>query len=323
MLPKNVYRITFWDARPDVVFAVEMNGENAEDARERFRCAGESRATILAIEPFNVAAKMQEVNAHAVAEALRADGIEVTHETELGGGCTAAVSYLPHYDIVYCDNLYPAVAVFATFDEDGHAWENPWMETEWSDGLPTVADVTARFAEYHRAALAAEAALAALSEDANVVLHHLQQTECDGPLSFFTMTSDRLVEEDGVEWANDAQRLAAALDELIDAELLSDEGVMDPFGGVYLLTLKGGNYTAVTGDDPRFRHDPQAAHGIEVTPPKRDGLASIGAYTATCECGESLVTYDSIVSLPKPFKCEKCGRVYTVEGDPLKEEDSR
>jgi hypothetical protein len=56
---------------------------------------------------------------------------------------------------------------------------------------------------------------------------------------------------------------------------------------------------------------------IEVKQPRHDGLAAIWAYTAVCECGERLVSYESVLRLAEPFTCEKCGRRYDLNGQPL------
>ena len=191
-----------------------------------------------------------------LSKAIRESTPDAVYEDETGGGNTLTALYLPHYHVIYADTICPVIGWYAVFDDDVE-YDNAIDEEAWLDAhddrpgwhcAPTVDELASLFREYSDKARKAESDYNDLSDDARVVLTYLQQTECDGPLAFFT-----LILEDG-PLGDDPQRLGPALDELIDAEFLSHEGVIDPLGGTYLLTLKGGNATEITGDDPRFRH---------------------------------------------------------------------
>jgi len=193
--------------------------------------------------------------ARDVYERLQPTAEKLVYENETGGGNTLTALYLPHYHVVYADTLCPVIGWYAAFDDV--EYDNPIEEEAWLDAhdpregwtcAPTVDELASLFREYADNARLAEYHYDHLSDDARAVLTYLQQTECDGPLAFFT-----LILEDG-PLGDEPQRLGPALDELIDAGFLSHEGVVDPLGGTYLLTLKGGNATPITGDDPRFRH---------------------------------------------------------------------
>jgi len=175
---------------------------------------------------------------------------DLVWEANTGGGCTMTGLYLDHYHVVYSDVLAPTVGIYAAFEE-GVEYDNPWMETVWWNEPPTLDLVVDLLAQYAAVATAAEEQYAALSDDARALHEYLVGIEVDGPICFLVL----MLNDPEQPLGDDPQRVAAALDELIDGEFLADEGVMDPLGGSYLLTLKGGNATVITGADPRFRHE--------------------------------------------------------------------